>query len=114
MHGNEEIKDSQGNVIRRSNNLAGIRRYVSRNGITLLTIAQLPADTKEVYSVHGGRAEGKLTIEFDNGATYETCFADFSVLRDFVRKWRNAYGALLQVNGKDAGKVDSKNTALLA
>lgn len=114
MHGNEVIRDAQGKVIRRSHNLAGIRRYVGQHVISRLGISQLPANTAETYSIHGGRADGKLAIQFNNGATFETCFADFSVLRDFVRRWRSVYGSPLQVNGKDAGKVSFDNPFLRA
>ena len=92
------IRDRDGNVIGRSRNLRGIRRYVADHIITTLAIDELP------------QGEGKLCILFDNGASFETNFASYTVLRDFVRRWRNVYGAPLVINGFPAGEVYSKHT----
>jgi len=96
----ETIRDATGSVIQRSRNLRGIRSYVGANIIKVLAIEPI---------AHG---EGKLMILFDNGANYETNFACYSVLRQFVRQWRNVYGAPLLVNHVPSGTVDAKNIAL--
>lgn len=95
-----EIRDKDGCVIQRSQNLAGIHRYVSNHIIKVLSVDEI------------AEGEGKLCILFDNGASYETNFASFVVLKMHVRQWRNVYGAPLLVNGKDCGKVSYKNEAL--
>ena len=93
----EVIRDRDGNVIGRSRNLRGIRSYVSNHIITTLAIDELP---------HG---EGKLCILFDNETSFETNFASYTALQDFVRKWRNVYGAPLVINGFPVGKVHAKH-----
>lgn len=95
-----EVRDSNGKVIQRSRNLAGIHRYVSKHTISKLSIDRLPD------------GDGYLRIHFTNGATYETDFADFSVLLYHVRHWRNVYGSPLFVNGEWRGEVDYRNIAL--
>lgn len=92
-----------GKVIGRSRNLAGIRRYVGNH-----LIVRLAVDRITVCNYW----EGRLHITFDNGATFETRFADYGVLLGFVRRWRNVYGAPLVVNGRVAGRVEYRNRAL--
>lgn len=87
------IRDRNGNIIQRSQNLAGIRRYVGKHAVKVLSITGLQYEA------------GKLCILFENGASYETNFASFDVLRDFVARWRNVYGAPLIVNGVACGVV---------
>lgn len=94
------IRDRDGNIIQRSRNLRGIREYISHNLIKKLNICEV------------GSYEGQLSILFDNGASYETNFASFAVLKDCVRRWRNVYGAPLLVNGMGCGKVSYKNESL--
>jgi hypothetical protein len=94
------IRDRDGNVISQSRNLAGIRRYVS--GHTPAVIKVL--DISEI-----GIGEGKLSILFENECSFETNFASYSVLKGFVSRWRNVYGAPLTVNGQPAGKVSTHN-----
>ena len=94
------IRDRDGNVIGRSRNLRGIRRYVSSHLVKALAVDRV------------GNGEGKLLILFDDGSSYETNFASFSVLLGFVRRWRNVYGAPLRVNGQDAGTVSAQNMLL--
>jgi hypothetical protein len=96
----EIIRDSDGAVIQRSRNLAGIRRYVGTHPIKILAIDET-ADSS-----------GKLSILFDDGASFETQFASFDVLRNFVRQWRNVHGAPLLVNGESCDVVSSKNPKL--
>jgi hypothetical protein len=94
------IRDRDGNVISQSRNLAGIRRYVS--GRTPPVIKVL--DVSEI-----GAGEGKLCILFENGCSFETNFASYTVLKGFVNRWRNIRGAPLTVNGQPAGKVSTHN-----
>lgn len=98
-----EIRDTDGNVVSRSRNLRGIRTYVSKttNLISVLSIDRLAHD------------EGKLMILFSNGDSYETNFASFDVLKGFVRRWRNVYGAPLRVNGYVSACVSKDNPRLL-
>jgi hypothetical protein len=100
------IRDKDGNVVQRSRNLAGIRRYVG--GHTPPLIKVLAIDRIGVKNL-----EGKLMILFENGNSYETNFGDFGVLAGFVARWRNVYGAPLRVNGEDCGKVSYDNPKLL-
>jgi hypothetical protein len=90
------IRNKDGEVIQRSRNLAGIRRFVGSRLIKVLAVDRIED------------GEGKLMILFENGDSYETNFASFTVLADFVRRWRNVYGAPLLIGGKDAGMVSSK------
>lgn len=94
------IRDTNGEIISSSKNLAGIRRYVSSHLIKILDISKV------------GQFEGQLSILFEDKSSYQTNFASFEVLRNFVRRWRNVYGAPLRVNGVDCGNVEYKNEAL--
>jgi hypothetical protein len=96
----EVIRDQNGEPIRTSHNLRGIREYVSHNLIRVLAIDLI------------GKGEGKLMILFEGGASYETNFCDFDVLRDFVRRWRNVYGSPLLVNSSDCGIINYQNVML--
>ena len=78
------IRDRDGNVIIKSRNLAGIRRYVGGNTPLLIKVL----DVSEI-----GDKEGKLCVVFENGCSFETNFASFFVLKGFVRRWRNVHGA---------------------
>jgi hypothetical protein len=104
------IRDRDGNPIKTSRNLRGIREYVGKNLIRVLSVDPIKCQT--LASVNDTTGEGKLCILFDNGASYETTFASYSVLKSFVRRWRNVYGSPLCVNGKDCGTVSSNNPAL--
>lgn len=94
------ILDRHGNVVSESRNLRGIRAAVGRQHVKLVSIQHRPDQ------------QGELYIEFDNGNHFTTDFADFSVLKDAVRNWRNLYGARLQVDWKNVGKVEYRNPAL--
>jgi hypothetical protein len=76
-------------IVNQSRNLAGIRRYVSGHAIAELHIA---------YRA-GHALTGWLYIVFTNGSHFQTTFASYSVLADFVRRWRNVYGAELWIGG---------------
>jgi hypothetical protein len=92
----EYIRDADGHIIKRSNNLRGIREYVGHNIIRVLSIDRI------------GQWEGKLCILFENGASYETNFACFDVLKGFVQRWRNVAGCPLLVEGQPAEWHDFK------
>lgn len=96
------IRDKNGKVIQSSQNLRGIREYV---GKTKSPISCLAIDLV-------GQWEGKIFILFDDVVTFETDFTSFKVLKDFVRRWRNVYGAPLRVNGLVSGMVEYRNVAL--
>jgi hypothetical protein len=89
-----------GHAIQRSSNLRGIRQYVGQNLVDHVEIKQ--RDTHL----------GMLYIVFDNGATFETLFASFTVLKTTVANWRNLYGAPLKINGTERGRVSYSNAAL--
>ena len=59
------IRDRDGNVISKSRNLAGIRRYVGGHTPPLIKVL----DVSEI-----GDEEGKLCILFENGCSFETNF----------------------------------------
>jgi hypothetical protein len=80
--------------------LSGIREYVGKNLIKTLAID----DLKE----HGG----KLSILFENGASFETNFASYQVLKNFVYHWRNVHGSTLVLNGVVCGIVCRDNPFL--
>jgi hypothetical protein len=94
------IRDRDGHVISKSRNLAGIRRYVGGHTPPLIKIL----DVSEI-----GDKEGKLCVFFENGYSFETNFASYSVLKAFVSRWRNVYGAPITVNGQPAGVVSARN-----
>jgi hypothetical protein len=94
------IRDCDGNVIQSSPTLMGIRGYVGKHLIKMLDISPV------------GDGEGQLSILFDDRSSFQTHFADFGVLKSFVRNWRNVYGAPLSIGGIDCGKVKYRNKAL--
>jgi len=99
----EQILDRDGRVIAQSRNLAGIRRYVGGHNAPVIKVL-------DITELAGGG--GKLCILFENGASYETSFASFGVLREFVRRWRNVWGAPLTINGSSWGDVFGQHVAL--
>lgn len=105
------IRDAQGNIIQRSRNLAGIRRYVSNHAIAVIAIDRIGEIHKHPTS---GRvySEGKLMILFRDRSSYETNFSCFSVLANIVRNWRNVYGAPIRVMGTNTGTVSYSNPTL--
>lgn len=107
MQGKEKILDKEGNVIRSSRNLRGIRDYVAmRRRYGVRHIAGI-----HLYAMSD--LTGEMLITFHDGVNYKTTFASFAVLIDWVSRWRNVYGSPLFVNGESKGKVDSRNPALL-
>lgn len=97
-----EIRDANGKVIQRSRNLRGIREYVGKTSSPISCI--------EINRI--GEHEGKLSILFCDGVSFETNFASFNILKDFVRRWRNTYGAPLRVNGYASASVNFNNPRL--
>lgn len=100
----EVIRDTFGNVIHRSKNLSGIRRYVGGSHPRLIKILAIN---------RVGDDEGKLCILFEDRSSFETNFFSFDCVKRMVRNWRNVYGARLVVNGVDAGEVGYRNPALV-
>lgn len=94
----ETIRDKNGDIIQQSRNLAGIRRYVGKNLIKTLDVCLLD-----------GEGTGQLSILFDNACSFQTNFASYQILCNFVRNWRNVYGAPLSINGVASGKVCKSN-----
>lgn len=95
------IRNSEGAIVSKSRNLRGIREYVGRNLVKTV-------DATEV----GARGEGQLSILFDNGDSFQTNFASFTVLLESLKTWRNLYGAPLTIGGKSRGNVGYSNPAL--
>lgn len=96
----EIVRDKDGNPVRRSRNLAGILAHVGAgmkhypyNLIKRITVDPI---------AHG---QGKLCMMFDNGDSYETNFASYTVLLDWVQARRSWHGSPISINGVDAGKL---------
>lgn len=102
------VTASDGRIVNRSRNLAGIRRYVSNH-----LIQELHINAKADGQLSVNNSRGWLYIVFADGASYQTDFASFAVLKNFVRQWRNTYGASLWMNGCEAGKVSYNNRNLI-
>ena len=94
------VRASDGKVVSKSRNLAGIRKYVGGHTPPLIKVL----DVSEI-----GVGEGKLCILFENGCSFETNFATYSVLKGFVREWRNVDRAPVTVNGQPAGVASKGN-----
>ena len=94
------VYDCDGKPINRSSNLRGIRRYVGQNLVEFVDLRKID------------KGMGMLYIVFEDGSTFETPFACYSVLKNVVRNWRNLYGADLKIEGEDKGKVGYKNSVL--
>lgn len=88
-----------GEPIQQSKNLRGIRQYVGQHLVAFVELKQ---------RLHAGM----LCIVFDNGATFETEFASFTVLKNTVSNWRNLYDAPLKIDGHDCGEVSHHNHLL--
>lgn len=68
-------------VIHRSSNLRGLRRYLTMH----------PAKYVHLHAYEDNSA--LLEVMFYNGAFSNVPFADFSVLKDVVSRWKNLKGA---------------------
>jgi hypothetical protein len=86
----KQIRDKDGNVIQTSKNLAGIRRYVRKHLIKIIQMDKLRDGS------------GMLSILFRDGASFQTPFASYSVLKAVVARWRNVRGAKVVTFGEDA------------
>lgn len=95
-----EIYNNQGQVIRKSQNLRGIRRHASK------VIA-----SKVMISKHNDHS-GHLCITFNNGDNYTTHFASYEVLCLSLRNWRSLYGTPLEVAGNPCMTVGYNNPYL--
>ena len=86
--------------VSQSKNLAGVRRYAGENAAVTVFL-----NRTENFA-------GMLRIVFENGATFETLFVSYEVLKGFVRRWRNVYGADLQIDNEVRGQVEYGNGEL--
>lgn len=97
------VYGADGKIVNRSRNLAGIYRYARTHSVAFVTIQ------KE----EDGR--GSLKIVFDNGSIFHTLYADYSVMIEYVSRWRSLQGVQLVVrdwNNKpipDTGIVEPSN-----
>lgn len=97
-----QILDKQGKVFQSSRNLAGIRKAVGQYPVETIKLTKLPD------------GEGKLFIRFKdygtgnrfNGATFEQKFASYSVMEDFVSRWRNVKGVGIERNPSQLGEAE--------
>lgn len=102
----EFIRDEDGNVVQRSRNLAGIRRYVGKHLVRFVHIEHLEGN----HIDNGGR----LVIKFENGNIFISRFESFTVLLGWVARWQNVWGATLWLNWNNAGTVGPNNEAMKA
>ncbi len=92
------VLDRDSNVINKSKNLAGVRRYM----------ALTRSPVKHIDLSHIGQSEGQLSILWENNASFQTNFASFTVMQNFVDRWRNAWGAPLSIDGLIVGTVHGR------
>lgn len=92
-----------GKVIQRSRNEAGIRNYVATHLVKRLAIDRIGED-RPVRLM----GDGKLSILFEDGSSYESNYSSYSVLLNSLEGWRNLYGAPLFIQGKDAGLLTAE------
>jgi len=98
---NYVVYDRDNQPVNRSRNLRGVRDYVRHNSV------------KSVHLQSKKDGGGILNLRFDNGATYSAPFADFGVLKNWVRRWRGVYGSNLRVDMLPAGVVEKMNPVLI-
>lgn len=96
-----DITDRDGNVIRRSRNMRGVRNYTGRQPVSRVNIWSTPGEA------------GGLEIIFQDGSRYRTRFESFSTLKWTLRNWRNLYGAPLFIEDRPAGQVRFQNASLI-
>lgn len=96
-----------GVIVSRSRNLRGIRQYAGKH-----LIKELHINPKMDGRLNPNHNRGRLYLIFENGATFQTDFASYGVLKTFIRLWRNVYGATLWMNGRDVGKIAWDNCNL--
>jgi hypothetical protein len=83
-----------GDVVAVSKNLAGIRRYVAGRLIAFVDVSHAREDGRD------GFGSGWLTIQFEDGAFFQTRWASYAVLCGFLRRWRNVHGSPLYFDGE--------------
>lgn len=89
------VVDKGGNVVSRSRNLAGIRKYAQAHLANRVVLSPLEG---------GG---GNLHVAFDNGSTCDTDFNSFEVMKNFVDRWRSVKSAAsVEVGPAQARKAD--------
>lgn len=98
-----EIRSRHGGVVWRSKNLRGLTVCARKLAVETVSIA---------CNYLSGRGDAFLSVVFIGGATCTVPFASFAVLLAYVRRWRTAYGALLEVDGIPRGRVSYHNAAL--
>lgn len=97
------IRNAAGLVHSWSQNLTGLRREVGRRLVRVVSIEQ----TDRYYG-------GRLMVLFEDGLNYEGTWADFGILCELLRNWRNMHGAPLQMHRRPAGMVGYRNPWLQA
>jgi hypothetical protein len=100
------LYDPQGNPVKKSRNLRGIREYISNRLVSNIQIRAIPGTDR------GGMLQGGIKVEFADGHYWMGRFASISTLKWTLRNWRNVYGAPLYVDGTLVGKVSYRNPAL--
>ncbi len=95
------VRSPDGITLQRSHNLRSIRTLAGK--VTFEGIS--------VRHAQSGGAYLDMQIAEGNGrwskATYHTDFASFTVLIDFLSRWRNVYGTPLFIDGTRYGLVTS-------
>jgi hypothetical protein len=94
------IRNQDGKIISSSSNLRGIRERVQKHLVARCSIGKI------------GTGEGVLRIEFENMDNFQAHFASYTVLCQFVRKWRSMYGIPLIVDGMECGVIGGDNPFL--
>lgn len=92
------IRDIDGNPIRVSRNLRGIRRYAGKHACKSIDASPI-----------GQEGEGLLSMIFENGCTFQTRFASFAVLMYTLNNWRNLYGTPIRIRGDYWGILGKDN-----
>ena len=95
------IYDEDGNIIRKSHNLRGIRDHSGRVQVEKVTIVKLSDDVLW---------EAILLVHYTNGDNASVAFTSWHVLKSWVSRWRNAYGAKLEL--VDAASVTDGGVVL--
>lgn len=95
-----DVYNATGVPVRRSRNLRGLRQHIAHNLV----------DRVSIYPISGG--QGVLEVMFANGDVHRGQWADFGMIKNSLRNWRNLYGAPLFINGAPAGQVRWNNERL--
>jgi hypothetical protein len=106
-----EIHDGNGKVISRSQNLRGIRRYLSSHIPESVFIWEVK---RIVNDKSGKESLGTLDINFQDGSGFSCEWNSFAVLCRVLRYWRNLYGTPLWIDGKHYGVISCHNRKLVS